>query len=220
LSGSSQAQLLASLKTLRLISEDGMVTDLLGDLVHADSQEGRDLWKEILQRTYPYFFEDFDLSTAPPSQFEQRLKEHGGVSGTTVRKCVLFFISAASEAGIPLSNFIRQLTKRRKPNSNGSKPKSQKPTSGQINEEIANKADDDYWKDSEDEDEVTQSASAQAIPDIGSKLKLQEHREWQQKLLEMRLEKLPPFNPEWDATIQKVWFETLNRLSSLEDLSI
>lgn len=217
LSGSSQAQLLTALKALDLISEDGTVTELLAELVHADNQERRDLWKKILQHTYPYFFEDFDLSTAPPSQFEQRLRDQGGVSGTTVRKCVIFFISAASEAGIPLSNFIKQLVKRRTPNTNGSKPKSKKPTNGQTNGETAD-IDDDNLEESESDNGITQSTSARASTSSNSKL--QEHREWKQKLLEMRLEKLPPFNPEWDSEVQRVWIETLNRLSSLEDLGI
>lgn len=41
---------------------------------------------------------------------------------------------------------------------------------------------------------------------------------WQEKLIQLRLSKLPEFNPEWSAAAQKAWFAALDRASSVSDL--
>jgi DNA-binding Lrp family transcriptional regulator len=41
---------------------------------------------------------------------------------------------------------------------------------------------------------------------------------WQEKLIQLRLSKLPEFNPEWSAAAQKAWFDALDRASSVSDL--
>ena len=207
LSGSAQAQLLSALKSLKLIEDDGNVTERLRVLVCADSENKRSALREMLQASYPYLFEDFDLSTAPPSQLDSRFKEYGGVSGSTVRRCELFFISAANEAGIQLSNFIKDMAKRKKSSTNGARTRRR--AAGQNTS--ANGNDDESLEESNSEDSTSPSESE---PSWETRL------DWQKKILEMRLSKLPEINPEWAPEVQEVWFETLNRLSSTDDLEI
>lgn len=42
--------------------------------------------------------------------------------------------------------------------------------------------------------------------------------EWQKEIIQMRMSKLPEFNPEWTPEVQKAWFDALTRISSINDL--
>lgn len=193
LSGSSQAQLISALRSLGLIDEDGSVTELLRQLVDATGQEKQDIWKKILRGSYPYLFDDFDLATAPPSQFENRFKEYGGVSGGTVRRCMIFFISAASEAGIPLSNFIKKFAQRRPSGTNSSKPKIKKSIPNSDGEEFVD--GDDLESDQNPAVAVEPKKPELRQPSV------------KEKMLDKMTDKFPSYDPNWGPDVQAKWFE-------------
>lgn len=41
--------------------------------------------------------------------------------------------------------------------------------------------------------------------------------DWRKEIIQMRISKLPEFNPEWTPEAQKAWFEALDRVSSIND---
>jgi hypothetical protein len=209
-SGSAISQITSSMRFLGLIEEDGTTTPLLEQLVYASEAESKKtVWIKVLQSAYPYLFEDgFDLATAPPSQLEQRFRDYGGVSGSTVRRCILFFVGAAMEAGIPLSNYIKGYVKR-KPNgssSSRSKPRPKKTSQDEVEPEESKK-----------HQSPQQHHPATTVPPLprGPEVSIKA------KMLEKMTDKFPAYDPTWEPEVQAKWFEAFTnfnqQIMSLED---
>jgi len=111
-SGSSGIQLMTALKVLELTDEDGRPTNVLEDLVHAEGDERRAALTSILQSHYVPIFR-LDLERATRAQISEAFKVYGAREGV-LRKCENFFVQAAQDAGIELSQYIlaRRHTKR------------------------------------------------------------------------------------------------------------
>ena len=103
-SGSSGMQLMTSLKALNLIDDLGMPSSDLEKLVYAQGKDRRDLLREILQNFYLPIFQ-LDLSKATKNQFREAFRIFGAKEGV-LTKCEAFFIKAAKDAGIELSQYI------------------------------------------------------------------------------------------------------------------
>ncbi|MCH7738809.1 MAG: DUF5343 domain-containing protein [Chloroflexi bacterium] len=112
-SGSSGIQLMTTLKVLGLTDADGRPTEELERLVMTDGDERRAVLAAILQRHYRPIF-TLDLARATKAQFSETFKVYGAREGV-LRKCENFFIQAAQDAGIELSQYIlaRRHTSRR-----------------------------------------------------------------------------------------------------------
>jgi len=109
MSGSVQSAMLKSLESLALIAKDGKPTKQMQDLLkHASgSPEYKERLRDVLEATYPYLFDDaIDLKTATTNQVQAVFRAQG-VSGSTVAKCIAFFLSAARDAGIEVSKYVR-----------------------------------------------------------------------------------------------------------------
>ena len=111
-SGSSGIQLMTALKVLELTDEDGRPTPALEKLVHAEGDERRAVLTSILQRHYVPIFR-LDLERSTKAQITEAFKIYGAREGV-LRKCENFFVQAAQDAGIELSQYIlaRRHTKR------------------------------------------------------------------------------------------------------------
>ena len=112
-SGSSGIQLMTALKVLGLTDDDGRPTDQLEPLVMTEGDERRAVLAAILQKHYRPIF-TLDLARATKAQFSETFKVYGAREGV-LRKCENFFIQAAQDAGIELSQYIlaRRHTSRR-----------------------------------------------------------------------------------------------------------
>jgi hypothetical protein len=99
-------QLAAALRYMGLVSSDGSRTETLVGLAKAREEKRKEVLGDIVRAAYPYLFRDFDLATCTTSQIGQEFKRRGA-SGTTVRKCVAFFVAACREAGIDVSPHIK-----------------------------------------------------------------------------------------------------------------
>lgn len=100
---SSQNHFIAASKTLGLIDGDGRPTDLLIRLVENPS-ERKALVAEIVRKHYAG---PVSLGTnATQQQLEDQFKGFG-LSGSTLRKAVAFYLHAAKFAEIPLSQHFR-----------------------------------------------------------------------------------------------------------------
>lgn len=120
-SGSDRAALIPALKFLGLLDADQRVKPELDALIKA---YGKPEWKSKLREritaSYADIINGLDVSTATRRQLEERFKD---IPSTVLQKTIRFYISAAQEAGIPLSKFITERQKRargeRKPPNKG-----------------------------------------------------------------------------------------------------
>ena len=103
-SGSSGMQLMTSLKALSLIDDYGRPSPQLEKLVFAQGRERRDLMKQILEDFYSPLY-NLDLKKATKNQFREAFRIFGAKEGV-LTKCEAFFIKAAKDSGIELSQYI------------------------------------------------------------------------------------------------------------------
>jgi hypothetical protein len=100
MSGGYQTQVIAALRWLDLIGEKGEVTPVLAQL--ATSPESRpQIIAELLRARYLSVFALSDAN-ATQGQLEEAFRDFG-VSGSTLRRAVAFFLHAARYAEIPVS---------------------------------------------------------------------------------------------------------------------
>lgn len=107
-SGSQVSAMLAALKFLQLIHDDGKVTDALSRLVLATDEERKPLIAELLKARYDFLFNDphFDLEKATSGQMAEKFRSLN-ITGSTVTKTISFFLAAASDAGIKVSPHVK-----------------------------------------------------------------------------------------------------------------
>jgi hypothetical protein len=118
LSGQNQNQMQNALVYLKLTKADGKPEPLLEKIADSSVPEKQAEYQEhlktMLKGAYPFLFDgtgDFVLDRSTSAQLDERFRAVG-VSGDTVMKCEAFFIAAAQEAGIKLSNLILEAKKK------------------------------------------------------------------------------------------------------------
>jgi Family of unknown function (DUF5343) len=104
LSGGYQTQVLAALRSLGLMEDDGRVTTRLQALVDQPEQRAT-IIGAILRERYPEAIA-LGEEKATQGQLEEQFKAYG-ISGATLRKAIAFFLHAANFAGIPVSPFFK-----------------------------------------------------------------------------------------------------------------
>lgn len=121
MSGAMQSATIAALKFLNLIDASAKPTQKMTQLVDASVENYSSTLKNILTESYDFLFEDnFNLEQATGTQVENKFK-NSGVSGSTVTKCIAFFLTASKEAKIKVSGHVRppplaRVIGQRKPN--------------------------------------------------------------------------------------------------------
>lgn len=124
-SNSGKAMMKASFKYLALMDGDERPTSKLTQLTESDENYSSTL-KQILLDSYPFLFDgSIDLANTTSERVADKFKDVGA-SGSTVSKCVAFFLSAAKDAEI-------QVHKRVKPPARPASPKKPKPNNGNSN---------------------------------------------------------------------------------------
>lgn len=120
-SGIVGSQLMTALKFLGLVDGQNHPQPGLKALVDAS---GTDQWSpalaKALREAYGPVFE-LDLTSASPSQFSERFSKTYPAEGSTLRKSITFFLSAAVDAKVPVSPYIM---KNKKPRSAPTKRRS------------------------------------------------------------------------------------------------
>lgn len=116
LSGATQSWLLSGLRALNMIDENGAPKPRLNQIVKADADERKTLYKQLISAEYK-FLDGINLAGATPRQLDTAF-ESTGATGDTVRKCIAFFIGLAKAADVPLSSLI-QKGRRRPARTNG-----------------------------------------------------------------------------------------------------
>ena len=103
-SGTTGQQLMTALKSLHLISDSGVPTPKLEELVSSTGTQRQLKIKDILEFKYSDIFQ-IDLVRATRSQFNESFRSVG-INDGMLNKCQLFFIQACQDAGIELSSYI------------------------------------------------------------------------------------------------------------------
>jgi hypothetical protein len=107
-SNQSRTQTMNALKALELIEDDGSLTEDLIALVKAGKGRPAAVAR-VLERFYP---EPVRLGTvnATQQQLDKALEDYG-VSGSTTRKAVSFYLKAADYANVPVSPHFKTPSK-------------------------------------------------------------------------------------------------------------
>lgn len=107
-SGSVSYSVIAALKSLKLVEEDGKPTPGFVELVKASDEARKPLLESVIRSGYPSLFADgIDLSNATAAEFDEHVRKEFDVQGSTVDKIAAFFIAAAGAAGIELSPHLK-----------------------------------------------------------------------------------------------------------------
>jgi hypothetical protein len=112
--GTVQGQLIATLRFFDLINAKGIPTEALERLHQAyDTDQWPVVLEDLLKKSYPAIFE-IGLATASPGQFSEAFRNAFGGAEAVQRKSRTFFLNAARDAQIEVSQHI---TKNKKPRS-------------------------------------------------------------------------------------------------------
>ena len=181
---------MTTLKSLELVDAEGRPSLVLEELVFAEGERRRELLRGMLQDFYTPVFE-LDLGRATRKQFHDAFRAFGAREGV-LAKCEAFFIRAARDAGIQLSQYIvsgRHVGRRRAAAARPRAPQTQvasEPVAAAPEPEVA----------------PVPVAPAQPSPQVATKL----------NVAEMILSKYPDFDPSWPADVQAKWLEGMTKL--------
>jgi len=190
MSGAMQSQTLLALEYLKLVDPlTWEPTETLERLVQVDDSDKHALWKEILISSYHFVFEQgFQLERATPSELQDRFSKTGA-SGSTLRKCIAFFIKATKEANLQLSPYLTKITRTR--------------TKAAKSRIKANSSQE------------SQNGFVEPKPELAAPGQVDERpKTLLGKLADRILEKYPDFDPSWPEDQQASWFEGMNKLMS------
>lgn len=182
LSGSTGTQLMAALRFLELIDDNGRPTPLLKTLASSEGEKKQSCLKEILQKAYKFVFESsLDPDNATYAQLEEVFQSNYRCASDVSRKCIKFFIALSDDAGVPLSPFI---VKRGKPVYAHSATGTGRQRKRNLSSTSRN---------------YQVPESPKTIPDANS---------WN----EMLLMKFPSFDPSWNDEVKLKWFLAFDEL--------
>ena len=106
-SGSTANELLAALKFLKMIDDEGTPQPLYEQYVVADDEARKSLLAEAMKVSYPFVFTPpFNLERGTSAQMAEVFRSQG-ISGSTLARAISFFLSAAKDVGIKVSPNIK-----------------------------------------------------------------------------------------------------------------
>lgn len=138
-SNSGKAAMAATLATLGLVNGKDEPTALMLQLTDSENNYGATL-KEILESSYGFLSDDsLDIANTTTDKVVEKFKELGA-SGSTITKCMAFFLSAAQDAKITVSRYVK------------TPAVAPKATKKRVNRQAAPEIEDDDDDDREDRD--------------------------------------------------------------------
>lgn len=107
MSGSLQSAMLSALKALDSINSDAEPTDNLKSLIYSSNEQFSTTLAQLTKKTYSFIFNDsIDLKTVSGKKVEEKFKE-AGASGSTLTKCIAFFLAITKDANISVSPYVK-----------------------------------------------------------------------------------------------------------------
>ncbi len=105
-SNSGKAMMTATLKSLGLISDDRKPTSDLTQLAESEANYSTVL-SRVIRKSYPFLFlNGIDLSNTTTEKVAEKFKE-AGASGSTISKCMAFFLHAVKDTDIVVSDRVK-----------------------------------------------------------------------------------------------------------------
>lgn len=195
---------MTALKVLQLVDTDGHPQPVLEELVFAEGERRRSLLKGLLEDYYSPVFR-LDLARATKNQFHEAFRSFGAREGV-LTKCEAFFIRAASDAGIQLSQYIlagRHQGRRRQAAGKAAargRAVAAQPAQGA---QAPAGAPESHAESVDGAMAVTAAnALVESSPRLAAKL----------NVAEMILSKYPDFDPSWTAEVQTRWLDGMTKL--------
>jgi hypothetical protein len=106
-SGSTGTQLMTSLRFLGLIDSDGIPTTRLKQLVSSTGNQRNEVLNQIARTSFGFLSEwSLDPGTATYTQLDEAFAKTYQMKNDVKRKCIKFFLSLLSDAGVFLSPLI------------------------------------------------------------------------------------------------------------------
>jgi len=107
MSGSGQSAMIAALKSMKLINAESEPDNRLNTLVNGSEEEFSTTMTEIVKSTYAFLFDDsIDIKNTTSKKVEDKFRDRGP-TGSTLTKCIAFFLAAAKAANIPVSVHVK-----------------------------------------------------------------------------------------------------------------
>jgi hypothetical protein len=191
MSGAIQAQLIASLRYLDLITENGTATDRLRQLVKStDGEDFREKLGDVILSGYGPIFGDPETGGVDMDNgtYKQLFDAFGntGAQGETIRKCIAFWLAAMKAGGMTTSpHFVARGVR----GYSASKKKRERgiarPAGGS----------NDASQDADDEDDLPPVPLSR---------------------FEVLMSKFPTFDPTWAPEVQAKWFDAFERIQKSE----
>ncbi len=200
-SGSSGTQLMTALKVLQLVDAEGHPQPVLEELVFAEGERRRALLRGLLEDYYEPVFR-LDLARATRNQFHEAFRSFGAREGV-LTKCEAFFIRAAQDAGIQLSQYILagRHQGRRKQTANRSSSRGRTAAAAQPESQADPSVQAEQAAPAAGHAAVANGV-AETSPKLAAKL----------NVAEMILSKFPDFDPAWSSDVQAKWLESMTKL--------
>lgn len=105
-SNSGKAMMAATLRYLDLVNDKEEPTEKLKQLINSDANYSEEL-KKILTDSYGFLNDHtIDLRHTTTDKVAEKFRELGA-SGSTVSKCMAFFLAAAKDAKIQVSQYVK-----------------------------------------------------------------------------------------------------------------
>jgi len=124
---------MTALRFLGLVDNEGLPTVRLRQLASSRGTQRSEVLKQVSNSAFDFLADkSIDPQVATYAQLEEAFHDNYSVAGDVARKCIKFFISLQSDAGVSLSSFI--LKKSRAPRTTaGGKRKSSIRTDARTN---------------------------------------------------------------------------------------
>jgi uncharacterized protein DUF5343 len=194
MSGGTRSQLLTSLKSFGLINDAGVPQDRMKKLCGSEGADRQRVVKDLIEACYPYLFKDgFEFSTTTHSLLREAIQANTVANGETVVRCIAFLKDAATDAGIPVSPFLKEQQAR-----GPAKPRKTKPRLAGSRRE-----DDEVDLPEEELDSTTRKTQ----PQIAAQSSL---------LLWGLFQRLPKPGTVWPKVDRDQWTVALNNIIALE----
>ncbi len=208
LSGSTGTQLMSALRFLDLIDANDKPTSKLRLLVQAKGAQKTEVLRQLISEAFSFVLqESFDSQFATYAQLEEVFRSTFELTDGVRRKCVKFFITLASDAGIPLSSFI---TKRLRSvhGSTGMKPTIKKKGT-KVNRNLIVPPDLEKIPAEMPWDKMLLTKFPTFDPSWSDEVKLG----WLQTFDGL---KFPTFDPTWSDEVKLKWFAAFDKLKERE----
>ncbi len=127
MSGSGQSAMMAAIKSMHLIDDSSQPTNNLKKLIDSNEDNQSFVMADIVKQTYPLIFDNgFNIKTATSKLVEDKFRD-AGASGSTLTKCISFFLAAAKAADLEVSPHVKAPKLQTQPRKKRTKPVKERP---------------------------------------------------------------------------------------------